>query len=91
MSEVHVVYKKHFVRGTLKGLTITEHLPFATEESAYRWIQGCKLNIASGKLPWEFVYNGSRGEPAITVCIGEWDEQFVRDFETFCKWESEIK
>ena len=91
MSEVHVVYKKHFVRGTLKGLTITEHLPFATEESAYCWIQGCKLNIASGKLDWEFVYNGTRGELAIVVCEGVWSEQFLIDFETFCGWESEIK
>lgn len=87
----HVIFKRHFVRGNLKGLTTTDHLPFANESAAHRWIEGCKLNIADRKLPWEFVYNGKRGELAIVVCQGEWSEQFLRDFETNCKWESEIQ
>ncbi len=86
MSEVHVVYKKHFVRGNLKGLTITEHLSFATVDSAYCWIQGCKLNIAKGKLGWEFVLSPTY-ELALVVCEGVWTDQFVRDFEVWFKQE----
>ena len=75
---VNVIFKKHFVRGNLKGLTITERLPFANNEAVGKWIAGCNTNIALGKLDWEFVYNGTRGELAIVVCQGEWTEQFLR-------------
>lgn len=91
MSEVHVIFKKRFTKGNLKGLTITEHLPFVDNETAGSWIDGCQNNISRGKLDWEFAYNGKRGELAIVVCQGEWTEQFLRDFETHCKWESEIQ
>ncbi len=48
---VTLVFKKHFTKGNLVGLTITDHLPFVSTQRAFEWTQ----NVAANKsLDWEF-------------------------------------
>lgn len=49
---VTLVFKKHFTKGTLVGLTITDHLPFVNNTHAWEWIDNVSKN--SG-LDWDFV------------------------------------
>ena len=89
MNKVHVVFIKHFTKGNLKGLTITDYLSFTSHKAEQDWVAGCDRNIAGGKLPWKFAeVNGRR---AIVVCEGSWSEQFVRDFETWFKHEGGLE
>lgn len=48
---VTLVFKKQFVKGTLAGLTITDHLSFVSTERAFEWTQRVAANKS---LDWEF-------------------------------------
>lgn len=83
---VTVVFKKHFIKGNLKGLLITDYLTFASHKEEQRWVDGCMKNIEAGKLPWKFAE--LNGRYAIVVCEGEFTEQFVKDFDVWFENES---
>lgn len=46
---VTLVFKKHFTKGNLAGLTITDHLPFVNVERAHSWIENVLQNTG---LDW---------------------------------------
>ncbi len=52
---VTLVFKKHFTKGNLAGLTITDHLTFVNNTRAWEWID----NVLEQKgLDWNFVTVG---------------------------------
>ena len=51
---VTLVFKKHFTKGNLAGLTITDHLPFVSNQRAWEWVANVLKNE---KLDWRLVKN----------------------------------
>ena len=60
---VTLVFKKHFTKGTLAGLTITDHLPFVHKGRALDWMDNVEKNTG---LDWCFAKMAT-GEPAYIV------------------------
>lgn len=83
---VTVVFKKHFIKGNLKGIQITDWLTFPSHREEQRWFDGCVKNILGKKLPWKFAE--LNGRYAVVVCEGKFTEQFVKDFDVWFECES---
>jgi hypothetical protein len=45
-----VQFERKFVKGNLKGITISDSLSFATKEAAERWVENTKSKVVSNSL-----------------------------------------
>lgn len=80
---VTLVFKKHFTKGNLAGLTITDHLPFVSVERTHKWIENVLNNTG---LDWriakvrgdelaEMVFDADN---PLEACIDQFEQWYER-------------
>ncbi len=77
---VTLVFKKHFTKGTLAGLTITDHLSFVHKGRALDWMDNVEKNTG---LDWCF---GKLATGEVAYLVLETDTSVLQGIDVFEQW-----